>query len=158
MLSDYERMAGFMPGMIESRIVSRDGSTVIVDQRADQAVLFFKQRIDVRLRIVETPPRRLSIRAVSGSFSSLDASYELSPVTAFPDAGADGRASREPQTRIEYRARFVPDFDLPRMIGHYVVKRSLERHLAALAGEIDRRVAAPAAPEPEHPQTRKENR
>jgi len=74
-LSDYERMAGFMPGMIESRIVSRDGSTVIVDQRADQAVLFFKQRIDVRLRIVETPPRRLSIRAVSGSFSSLDASY-----------------------------------------------------------------------------------
>ena len=44
------------------------------------------------------------------------------------------------------------------MIGHYVVKRSLERHLAALAGEIDRRVAAPAASEPEQPQTRKENR
>jgi hypothetical protein len=46
---------------------------------------------------------------------------------------------------IEYRARFVPDFDLPPMIGMYAVQRSLERHLDALADEIERRSAGSGA-------------
>ncbi|MGE0800220.1 MAG: SRPBCC family protein [Lautropia sp.] len=150
-LTDYDRMAEFLPGMVHSRLLARDGAKVIVEQRVEETVLFFRQRLDVRLAIVETPPRHLTLRALSGSFRSLDGSYELAPVVALAGGtrgaapvAADGQAA--PLTRIEYRSRFVPDFDLPQMLGPYVVKRSLERHFAALKKEIDRRAAAARPP------------
>ncbi len=44
-------------------------------------------------------------------------------------------------TLIEYRSRFIPDFSLPAVIGLYAVQRSLERHLTALATEMERRAS-----------------
>ena len=124
-LTDYEHMADFLPGMLTSEVVSRKEHSVVVEQRADEGLLFFKQRVEVRLAIDESPPRRLTIRALAGSFKSLSGTYEL---TRLDDS-----------TLIEYRARFVPDFPLPAMFGLYAVQRSLERHLSALAVEIERR-------------------
>lgn len=135
-LTDYDRMADFLPGMLASEVVARNGNSVVIEQSADEGVFFFKQRVDVRLAIEELPPRRLTIRALAGSFKELTGIYEL---TRMPD-----------HTLIEYRARFLPDFKLPPMIGMYAVQRSLERHLAAMAEEIVRRSgdgeAAPASP------------
>lgn len=126
-LTDYDRMADFLPGVLASEVVSRKGNAVIIEQSADQGVLLFSQRVDARLSIVEAPPHRLTIRAIAGSFKELTGSYLLT--------------RQQDHTLIEYRARFVPDFHLPPMIGMYAVQRSLERHLGALAEEIERRLA-----------------
>jgi carbon monoxide dehydrogenase subunit G len=126
-LTDYDDMAAFLPGMLASKMVSRDGNTVVVEQSADQGIFLFRQRVDVRLAIVESPPHRLSVQALAGSFKEMDASYLLT--------------RQGDQTVIEYRGRFLPDFHLPPMIGTYAVQRSLERHLGALAAEIERRLA-----------------
>ena len=37
-LTDYDRMADFLPGMLASRVVSRSGNEVIIEQSADQGV------------------------------------------------------------------------------------------------------------------------
>jgi hypothetical protein len=126
-LTDYGNMAAFLPGMLASRLVSRDGNTVVVEQSADEGVFLFRHRVDVRLAIVENPPTRLSVRALAGSFKEMDCSYLLT--------------RKGDHTLIEYRGRFLPDFHLPPMIGTYAVRRSLERHLGALAEEIERRLA-----------------
>jgi ribosome-associated toxin RatA of RatAB toxin-antitoxin module len=130
-LTDYDRMADFLPGMLASNVVSRKGSTVIVEQSADESLFLFRQRIDARLVIVEYPPHRLSISSRAGSFREFDGNYLLT--------------RKNDHTLIEYRARFLPDFDLPPMIGPYAVQRSLERHLGALAEEIQRRLALAGA-------------
>lgn len=124
-LTDYDRMADFLPGMLASEVVWRKGHSVIIEQSADEGILFFSQRVDARLAIDESPPRRLTIRALAGSFKELSGTYDL--------------IRMEGRTLIEYRARFIPDFRLPPMIGMYAIQRSLERHLAALAEEIERR-------------------
>ena len=130
-LTDYDRMADFLPGMLTSEVAARRGHSVVVEQSAEEGMLFFTQRIDVRLAIDESPPRRISIRALAGSFKQLTGTYELTRM----DGG----------TMIDYRARFIPDFRLPAMIGLYAVQRSLERHLAALAAEMERRASHGAA-------------
>jgi carbon monoxide dehydrogenase subunit G len=130
-LTDYPRMTDFLPGMLASEVLSRDGNTVVVEQSADEGVFLFRHRVDVRLSIVESPPHRLSIRALAGSFKEFDGSYQLT--------------RKSDHTLIEYRARFLPDFHLPPMIGTYAVQRSLERHLEAIAGEIERRLARQSA-------------
>jgi ribosome-associated toxin RatA of RatAB toxin-antitoxin module len=133
-LTDYEHMADFLPGMLASEVVSRKEHSVVIDQRADEGLLFFRQRVEVRLAIDESPPRRLTIRALAGSFKSLSGTYEL---TRMDDS-----------TLIEYRARFVPDFRLPPMIGLYAVERSLQRHLSALADEMERRAEGDGTAQP----------
>ena len=134
-LSDYDHHARFLPGVLASRVLARRGPTVEIEQELEEAVLFFRQRLKVRMAVVETPPRQLTIRSLAGSFRAFDGQYVLMPVAA----GLGGAAAGSPRTRLQYHARFEPDFDLPRMIGPFVVKRSLEKNFRALAGEIARR-------------------
>jgi carbon monoxide dehydrogenase subunit G len=129
-LSDYDRLAEFIPGVVISRIVARDGVSVQVDQELEESVLFFQQRLKVRMAITEAAPRQMTLKALSGSFRSYEGQYRLLAVAS------DNAKAR---TRILYRAKFEPDFDLPRMMGPYVVKRSLEKNHRALVREIERR-------------------
>jgi len=131
-LTDYDRMAQFLPGMLESAVVARDGNAVIIDQSADEGAYLFVQRVDARLAIDESPPDRLTIRALSGSFREFEGSYVLT--------------RKSGRTMVEYRARFLPDFFMPPMIGIQTVQRSLERHLGALAQEMLRRSAGGQVP------------
>ncbi len=127
-LTDYDRMEQFLPGMIRSTVVSRSANGAIVDQVAEEGVLFFRQRVAFRAEIGESPPSRITVRALSGSFRHLEGTYAVS--------------HRGERTLIEYRGRFVPDFELPAMLGIYAVHHSLKRHLEAIADEIERRAAA----------------
>ena len=129
-LSDYDRLAEFIPGVVISRIVARDGVSVQVDQELEESVLFFQQRLKVRMEITEAAPRQMTLKALSGSFRSYEGQYRLLAVAS------DNAKAR---TRILYRAKFEPDFELPRMMGPYVVKRSLEKNHRALVREIERR-------------------
>ena len=124
-ITDYDHMADFLPGMLSSKVVGRRGHSVVIEQSVQETLLFFKQRIDVRLEVNESPPTRLTITSLAGSFKSFTGVYELTRL----DGG----------TLIEYRARFVPDFELPNVVGLYAVQRSLQRYLTALAVEIERR-------------------
>ena len=131
-LTDYGRMARFLPGMVTSKVVSREGKSVVVEQTADEGVLFFKQRVTARLAVEELPPYRLTLRSLSGSFKELTGTYVLT--------------RRQDSTLIEYNARFIPDFHLPRAVGKYAVQHSLERHLDGLAAEIRRRAKGDDSP------------
>ena len=135
-LTDYARQPEFLPGMRSARIVSRRGTTVVVEQEIEESVLMFRQRLQVTMEVVETAPRQMSLRLLEGSFHFYEGFYALLPVSA---------GSSPARTRVNYRARFEPDFDLPRMMGPFIVKRSLEKNLRAFAAEVERRVAAATA-------------
>jgi len=77
------------------------------------------------------------VRALAGSFKELTGLYVLT--------------QRQDRTLIEYNARFIPEFELPKMVGMLAVQHSLERHLDGLAAEIRRRSPAPDRPKPASP-------
>lgn len=137
-LTDYDRLAKFMPGMRTSRVISREAGMAIVDQTGDMSVLFFEVALDVRLRVEEEPYHRISSRAIGGNLKAFTAVYTLD--------GGPGRS------RLVYRGRLVPDFFVPPLIGVLALRASFEKQFGALADEIMRRqrevvcAGAPIAP------------
>ena len=124
-LSDYDHLAEFIPDMSYSRVLSRDGDKVIVEQKGDFGVLFFRQPIELKLEIVETPRRAIVAHAVGGSFREMSGRYDLD------EAGGE--------LRISYAGRFVPAFTLPAFLGIIGVRHTAATQLAALVDEIVRR-------------------
>ena len=125
-LSDYDHLAEFIPDMSYSRVLSRDGDKVIVEQKGDFGVLFFRQPIELKLEIVETPRRTIVAHAVGGSFREMSGRYDLE--------SGEGRG-----VRISYAGHFVPGFALPPFLGIIGVRHTAAVQLTALVDEIVRR-------------------
>jgi ribosome-associated toxin RatA of RatAB toxin-antitoxin module len=127
-ISDYDHLAEFIPDMKSSRVVQRDGDTVIVEQTGDFGFLFFRQPITVRLFAVEYPTRRILAHAVGGNLREMEGRYDLENLAS----GA---------VRLLYEGRVVPDFPLPPIIGPLLMRGELSRQFTAMVKEIMRRDA-----------------
>ncbi len=126
-LSDYDNLARFIPDMKSSRVVSRSGGRVRVEQKGEFGFFFYRQPVDVTLEVFEQPPHRIDARRIAGNIRELETRYELGT----SDAGV----------RFGYSGRFIPAFSLPPLIGMPIVRRIVERRFRALVEEIARRDA-----------------
>jgi carbon monoxide dehydrogenase subunit G len=126
-LSDYDHLAGFIPDMKSSRVVSRQGNLVRVEQKGDVGFLFYKEPVSMLLEVREEPPTRIFARGIEGNIKGLETRYELH----HSDAG----------TKLVYAGRFEPDFSIPPLIGMPLVNRLIERRFRAMVNEIQRRDA-----------------
>ncbi len=133
-LTDYGRLAEFIPGMLESRVVSRDGSRVVVDQRGEASLLFLTFPMHVRLAIEERPYERIVSTAIAGNFRELHGVYYLQ--------------ARGAKLQLRYEGKFTPDFGFPPLLGTLIVRTTAERRFRAMVHEIEktrRREPVPAA-------------
>ena len=128
-LTDYDHYADFISGLVESRVVERNAEGLVIEQKGDIGVLFFRQSAYSRMLVTELPPTAVVSRGLEGSFRDLNGRYELQP------AGSG--------VRLTYTGSFVPDFFLPPLIGMAIVHHTLERNFSELAAEIVRRGGAP---------------
>ena len=126
-LSDYDHLAKFIPDMKSSRVVSREGNRLRVEQKGDVGFFFYKEPVNVLLEVHEEPPHRITARSIEGNVRQLETRYELH---------SSGAA-----TRLEYAGRFVPEFAIPPLIGMPFVNRVIERRFRAMVTEIQRRDA-----------------
>jgi len=125
-LTDYDHLAEFIPDMKISRVIARTADGVVVEQKGEMSFLFFTQSIEAQLAVIETPPRRISSRAISGSFKELVGNYDLNPT---PDGGV----------RLHYIGRMIPDFIMPPLFGMLAVRSAAEKRFSALVQEIAKR-------------------
>ena len=123
-LTDYNRLAEFIPGMQESRVVSRDGSSIVVDQRGETSLLFFTFPMRVRLAIEERPYERIVSTAIAGNFKELHGVYHLEP--------------RGAKLQLRYEGKFTPDFGFPPLFGTLIVRTTVERRFSAMVREIEK--------------------
>lgn len=131
-LTDYERYPEFIPDLRVSRVVSRRGSIVTVEQSGDASLWLLRIPLDITLEITEFPPNRLQSRGVAGSLRAISSSYVLSPAP--------------PGVRLEYQGHVAPGFVLFDALEDIAVHQNVTRHFQALADEIERRSAASPGP------------
>src|SRR6266704_394756 len=124
-LSDYDNLAQFIPDMKSSRVVSRDGNRILVEQKGEFGFFFYRQPVDVVLEVVEAPRRRIDARRISGNIRDLETHYDLKA----SDAGV----------KLDYAGRFIPEFSVPPLFGMPMVRRVIERRFRAMVEEIVRR-------------------
>ncbi|MDP1693068.1 MAG: SRPBCC family protein [Burkholderiaceae bacterium] len=130
-LTDYDRLANFVPGLRSSRIVSAPGEPLLLEQKGESGLLLFKLPIEVVSRIDESPLNTIRFRAVGGNLESQSGEWALS--------------RHDHATRVRYRADIAPGFPLPPLIGPAIVGRDVRIMIESVAREMLRRAEAPAA-------------
>ena len=126
-LTDYDRYTDFVPDLRVSRIITRRGNTVTVEQSGAAALWLFKLPLDITFEIQEVSPHLLLSRAVAGSLRGLTSRYALRPVRR--------------GTRLDYVGRVVPGFEFLGRFEQTVVEQNVGRQFQALADEIERQGA-----------------
>jgi ribosome-associated toxin RatA of RatAB toxin-antitoxin module len=113
-LTDYEGIPRFMPGVRTSRVVERQEGRARVAQEAVSKFLMFSKRVHLLLDVVEGVGT-ISFRDVSGtSFRSYEGSWTVA---------RDGD-----WTAVDYRLTATPAFDIP----GFVLRRLLDRDARAM--------------------------
>ncbi|WP_157731142.1 SRPBCC family protein [Variovorax sp. HW608] len=127
-ITDYDHLAEFIPSMRSSRVVRRDADRLLVEQTGEFSFLFFRQPVEAKLAVVESPERWVAARAVGGNLREMDGRYTLESLPS----GA---------VRLSYSGRLVPDFAIPPVIGKMVVRNLVANQFDAMVREIERRDA-----------------
>jgi hypothetical protein len=134
-LTDYDHLSAFIPGMHVSRVLAREGNNVVLEQKGEAWLLFLAFPLEVRLAVTEYPHRRIVARAVAGSFREMVGTYFLD--------------QRDSHVVLRYQGRMVLDFLVPPLIGTLVLRRDVERQFAALVDEVKRRHSRAKPPAPD---------
>jgi ribosome-associated toxin RatA of RatAB toxin-antitoxin module len=135
-LTDYERLPGFIPGLARSVIRERQGNRLVLEQAGEARFLVFSFPIEVRYEVIESPPSGISSRAIGGNLRRMNGRYELQPAPASP--GTEGGRGA---VLLRYEGEMEPAFELPPVIGLVAVRSMVEQQFTALVAEIERRAA-----------------
>lgn len=127
-LTDYDRLAGFVPDMHESRVVSKPGQPHRVFQRGEKSWLILDAPFEVLMQMDETPPSRIAFHQLAGTLKDMHGEWRLLPLKG--------------GVRIAYYAQMEPGLLSPRAPGDSVlIQADIERMLEAIGREMLRRQA-----------------
>jgi len=133
-IADFDRLAEFIPDLQSSRIVSSAGQPLRLRQVGETRLGLSKYAVDVTLALTVDPPRRIDFRRVDGNLVLMEGSWQV---------GGDAR-----RCTVDYHADLQPSFWIPPLVGPLIVRRQVERQLAGLLAEIERRARSTAAAAP----------
>jgi ribosome-associated toxin RatA of RatAB toxin-antitoxin module len=126
-LTDYGRLAEFIPGMRRSRVLERRGAVTVVEQSGEAGFLFFTFPIEVTLASTERPPHALDVRLLKGNLKRLDGGYRIEP---------------QPGGRILLTwSGIVEALAMPPLVGDFVMRGNIEDQFRGMVSEIERRDA-----------------
>ena len=127
-LTDYDNLASFVPGVRSSRIVSAPGEPLLLEQKGESGFLLFRVPIEVVSRIEEAPLNTIRFQSVSGTLKNQSGEWALE--------------RHDHATRVSYRTNITPGFALPPLIGPEVVGRDVRIMFESVAREMLRRADA----------------
>ncbi len=124
-ITDYNRLATFIPDMVSSRVISAPGAPKRVEQIADAGLFAFVMPDQVVLALEEIPYSVIRFRAISGKLVSMTGEWrivgEKAPVT------------------LLYRAHIVPMTPIPPLGSGYFVEDEVRARFEAVGREAERR-------------------
>lgn len=132
-LTDYGRLAEFVPGMRRSRLLERRGAAAVVEQLGEASFLFVTVPIEVTLVSVERAPYRIEVRMLKGNLKRLDGEYRIEPQ-------GDGQM-------LLVWTGIVEALSMPPLLGELVMRSNIEDQFRGMVREIERRAALRRVPE-----------
>jgi hypothetical protein len=129
-LTDYERLPHFIPGIEKSVVRERRGGRLRLEQSGAARFLIFSFPIEVQLEVAESPPDWVVSRSVGGNLRRMIGRYEL-----LEDRERGG-------VLLIYSGLIEPEFDLPPLVGTAALRGMAEEQFRAMVAEIERLGAA----------------
>lgn len=125
-LTDYNRMAEFVPDLRSARVISRSGDLAVVEQFGSAQVLFFRRDIHLVVQVRERPMTHIDVTQLDGDMKVYRCSWQLVPV---PATGG---------TRVVYSGTIAPNFYVPGMFGAKLIRSDVGRMMRAVLARLDR--------------------
>jgi ribosome-associated toxin RatA of RatAB toxin-antitoxin module len=129
-VTDYERLPAFVPGILRSQVRERQGNRLRLEQTGEARFLIFSFPIDGQLEVTESPPDSVTSRSLGGNLRRMNGRYDLRP-----DAARGGVV-------LAYAGIIEPDFSLPPLVGTAALRHMAEEQFRAMVAEIERLAAA----------------
>ena len=126
-LTDYNRLAEFIPGMRRSRVVSQDGAVTVIEQSGEARFLFVSYPIEITIASTERPPYAIDANLLKGNLKRLEGAYRITP-----QAGGGALVTWIGVVEAE---------SMPPLIGELLMRSNIEAQFRGMAREIDRRDA-----------------
>jgi hypothetical protein len=131
-IADYEGIPQVAPSVQVSRIVSREGNRVVVEQEASASLLFFSKRIHLLLEIEESPPSAIRFRDVARrEFASYEGFWTIEEAIG--------------GLRVSYGLDVERGFSAPDFLARKLFRQQAQSLMRIMRDDILRR-AAPAVP------------
>ena len=127
-LTDYNRLAEFIPGMRSSLVLEQRGAVAIVEQSGEARFLFISVPIEVTLATTERPPHSIEARMLKGNLKRLEGIYRIEPQ-------GGGR------TLLRWNGFIEPAGSTPPLIGELLMRAAIGDQFRGMAQEIERRDA-----------------
>ena len=125
-LTDYDRMAEFVPGLHSTRVLARSGDQAIVEQHGVAQFLFLRRPIRLLVQVREQAISQIDISLIDGDMLVYNCSWRL---IALPETGG---------TRIVYSGALAPKFYVPAMLGANLIRADIAKMMAAVLARLDR--------------------
>ena len=125
-ITDFDRMAGWVPNLHESRIVSAPGEQPLrVAQKGVKRVGLLTFSFESVRAIDLAPIKTIKAKGLSGNLRKLESTTRVS---------LEGEG-----TRLDYHLEFIPDFWVPPFIGPALIRRESRLQFEAIIDEMVRR-------------------
>ncbi|MEC4723613.1 SRPBCC family protein [Noviherbaspirillum sp. CPCC 100848] len=130
-MSDYERLADFVPDLESSRVLSRTGPVAIVEQVSRVGIMLMSYVVRMQVRIEERPMSAIDVSLISGDMRHYAVHWKLEPAR---QDGVDG-------TLLRFSGELEPQFFIPPMVGQSVVQANVRQLMEAVVSAIEKRSA-----------------
>lgn len=131
-LTDYDRFAEFLPGVISSELLEHEGDRKIFQQTNKVKTFIFSVESRVKIATVETYPQQISFQAIDGDLETLNGEWLLEPVSPYPSAPPDS-------VLITHKVLVEPAEAPSDGIFFSIYEDSLQETLKAIKQEIEKR-------------------
>ena len=126
-LTDYNRLAEFIPGMRASRVIEQRGAVSIIEQSGEARFLFISYPIEVTLASVERPPHEIEASMLKGNLKRLQGLYRIEP-------------QRGGRILLTWTG-IVEALQMPPLLGEMLMRSNIEDQFRGMVREIERRDA-----------------
>ena len=129
-ITDYEG-AKNLPGIVDSKVISRSGNKVKVVRLLEEKILFIPFEMRSELEYVETPKKALLFEQLSGDTRYYKGSWRL--------------VSDKDLTTFKYESQVEPNSFVPSFVIEYFIKNIIRRQFEAMAEMALQRKSTPSA-------------
>ncbi|MDA0748840.1 MAG: SRPBCC family protein [bacterium] len=133
-LTDYNRLANFMPGVQKSRLLGKDADGWLkLEQISAHRIVLFKKQIHTILRIFEHPTDRVAFSLIEGDYLTYAGAWDVHQVDDY--------------LRLRFTLRLRPAFFAPGIFLDRMVRNTARESLEAVRHETLGRVERAREPQ-----------
>lgn len=126
-LTDYNRLAEYIPGMQSSRLLRYEGRVAFVEQHGMTQFLFFKIPVDVVVKSIEAKPYSINIELVSGNLDHLSGGYHLT------------RVGPDDLWRLSWSGYLDPSLPIPKFIAERLIRNNIRLQFVGILAHIQKK-------------------